>query len=470
MKETNLKNIKLDGLQYYEKLKKTSFWEDYILFKYYLFLKKYPGYTYLWFGSIISIFGDFFSYLSCIEIINKYLPNSTSFGISLFMLCETLPSSLVSGISGLCADTFDRRKIMFISDLLRSIFSLGYLWIDSEEKLWILYFICSIQSICGGFFGPSRSALIPNTISNSEDLLIGNSLSSSIFPIAFSLGSGFGALILTFFGTKICFFIDSFTYILSSICILKLFFLGISDKKEIKIQETKTTLKESKSNILKFISLNTEIFGYFYKNLDILWISLTRSFAGITYGSLELLHLIYFEEHGKIYNSSSTSIGIYYISMGITSFFAPMIITKYCKQTKLHINIWICLGFFIEFLGNFFSSFAFHYLWVIFFGAIIRPIGECFIFTLGLTYLQRSISDSISGRIFSFNRSLFTLSKALTSLSIGFLSKYGKLSNQSLLYIMSSTNGLFFLLSCIYLIIYFKLEKSNKISKKWSKE
>eukprot|EP01080_Neovahlkampfia_damariscottae_P008645 gene8645-592_t len=470
MTKDNLEN-KLDGLEYFEKRNSEKSWyEEFILYKYFILLKKYPGFRYLWIGSIISIFGDFFTYLSCVEILNTYSSDSNSLLISIYILCEMLPSTLVTGLSGTIADTFDRRKIMFICDVLRSIFALIYLWVDSTEKIWILYLITSLQSICGGFFGPSRSALLPNTILDSDDLIISNSLNGSVFPIACSFGSGLGGLFLTFFGTNFCFLMDSFSYILSSLCILMLFKLDVKDKKESKSESKSECSTNLCTKIWQFFKMNFEIFSYFYDNLDTFIIALSKPFAGITFGALEILHLIYMENNGKILNNSSISIGLYYLVMGIASFFAPMIVTKYCKQIKRYMNIWICFGFLIQFLGNFISSFSFHFLWVMFFGAVIRPIGESFIFTLSLTYLQRSVSDSIRGRIFSFSRSSWAVFKSITSVSIGLLSKYGKMSNQSLMYIFSINNGLIFLMFCIYLIIFSKLENTNRLSSEWIDE
>eukprot|EP01080_Neovahlkampfia_damariscottae_P010031 gene10031-2350_t len=202
-----------------------------------------------------------------------------------------------------------------------------------------------------------------------------------------SFASGLGGFIVYFFGTNVTFILDSITYLFSAFCILQLFRLGISGN----------SIEKNESQVIDS------------NNLEIFWLSFTRGFCSLVFGSLSVSHIAYLKSE-KSLSSPALIIGIYFTVIGISVFLGPVIMEKYADQSPKGIQCWIVLGFFIQSIGTLIASFSFHFLWMIFFGAFFRPIGEAFVFTLGTTYLQRSVPDEIRGRIFAFSSAFFQFS------------------------------------------------------------
>ena len=81
-------------------------------------------------------------------------------------------------VAGVYVDRLDRKRVMVISDLIRGLLVLGFILVDSADKIWLLYLIGFVQASVGTFFNPARSALIPNLVEK-EGLLAANSLTQT---------------------------------------------------------------------------------------------------------------------------------------------------------------------------------------------------------------------------------------------------------------------------------------------------
>lgn len=139
-------------------------------------LFKIRDFRYLWTGQVVSDFGDSMTSLALLLLVLE-LTGSIS-ALATMAIILAIPSLTFGLVAGVYIDRFDRKKIMIYSDLLRGIFVLGFLFVDSPDKVWILYVIGFIQAAIGTFFTPARSAILPNLID--EDLLLSaNSISQT---------------------------------------------------------------------------------------------------------------------------------------------------------------------------------------------------------------------------------------------------------------------------------------------------
>ena len=66
---------------------------------------------------------------------------------------------------------------MIISDLLRAVVVLGFLFVRRADQLWIIYFLTVLQLALSTFFEPAKTAIIPSIVSDRE-LVAANAISS----------------------------------------------------------------------------------------------------------------------------------------------------------------------------------------------------------------------------------------------------------------------------------------------------
>ena len=118
------------------------------MYEYLNLLRRNLNFRYLWWGNVVSLLGDWFNLLASAALITQ-LTNS-GVAISYLFLVRHLPVFLFSPIAGVIADKYDRRNILIMTDLLRGITVLSFLFIRSADQLWLLYLLTAVQFMLSG--------------------------------------------------------------------------------------------------------------------------------------------------------------------------------------------------------------------------------------------------------------------------------------------------------------------------------
>lgn len=178
----------------------------------------------LWIGQSISNFGDSMTNLALLLLVN-HLTGSTA-ALATMAIVLALPTLTFGLLAGVYVDRWDRRQVMIVSDLLRGALVLGFVFVDSPEKIWFLYLIGFVQASIGTFFNPARSALIPNLLPR-EGLLTANAFTQTAQIIFGLLGTAAaGALIGMFKIYWPVFVIDALTFFFSVLMVALIAFRG----------------------------------------------------------------------------------------------------------------------------------------------------------------------------------------------------------------------------------------------------
>jgi MFS family permease len=129
---------------------------------YYLLLSRRKIFLYLWMSGLVSTFGCFFSQLAITSLIEKGEYAGSGFAIAGIFLASYLPSIILMPLTGVVADTYDRRKVMIISDILRVFVVISFMYVLFVPRLhWPLYLLLALQMAFNSFFDPCREAIIP---------------------------------------------------------------------------------------------------------------------------------------------------------------------------------------------------------------------------------------------------------------------------------------------------------------------
>lgn len=177
----------------------------------------------LWTGHVISAFGDAVTNLTLLILVNA-LTGSTA-AIATMTILLAIPQVTFGLLGGVYADRWDRKRILLVSDLLRGILVLGFLWVDSAQRLWLLYMLAFVQACVGTIDNPARGAILPQVVPK-HGLLAANSLNQTGNLLAMVLG-GVAAGFLVGLSDSYwpAFIIDSLTFFVSFMAVL---FVGIA--------------------------------------------------------------------------------------------------------------------------------------------------------------------------------------------------------------------------------------------------
>ncbi|HSK64704.1 MAG TPA: MFS transporter, partial [Pyrinomonadaceae bacterium] len=125
-------------------------------------LRRNRAFRQLWLGQVVSQMGDWFNTIALYTIILNLTGSGRDVG--LLLVARFLPSFLFGPLSGVVADRFSRQRIMIISDLLRALVVLGFLFVRTADQLWIVYVLTVLQLGLATFFEPAKTAAIPSIV------------------------------------------------------------------------------------------------------------------------------------------------------------------------------------------------------------------------------------------------------------------------------------------------------------------
>lgn len=167
----------------------------------------------LWAGTVVSLFGDWFNTLALYRLALDLTGSEAALG-GVF-LTKLLPLALASPVAGVLVDRFDRRRLMIGTDLLRAVLVLGFLFVRDAGDLWLLYALASAQIAVGAAFTPAKDAVLP-AITRKGELLTANALLSATWSVMLAVGAAAGGPAVDAFGTRVVFWLDAGTYLVSA--------------------------------------------------------------------------------------------------------------------------------------------------------------------------------------------------------------------------------------------------------------
>ncbi|MEZ4869428.1 MAG: MFS transporter [Caldilineaceae bacterium] len=166
----------------------------------------------LWLGQVISAFGDAVTNLTLLILVNA-LTGSTA-AIATLTILIAIPQVTVGLLGGVFADRWDRKRIILASDLVRGVLVLGFLFVDSAQRLWLLYALAFVQAAVGTIDNPARGAILPQVVPK-PGLLAANSLAQTGNLLAMVLGGVAAGVLVGFAGYWPSFVIDALTFFIS---------------------------------------------------------------------------------------------------------------------------------------------------------------------------------------------------------------------------------------------------------------
>ncbi|MGQ0848508.1 MAG: MFS transporter [Actinomycetota bacterium] len=187
-------------------------------------LLRVGDYRLYWSGQTISAFGDALTNLALLLTAQR-LTGSTA-AVAGTAIAIALPSLLFGLIAGVYVDRWNRKRITVLSDSLRALLVLGFLLVDSPDRMWLLYFVAFVQAAIGIFDEPAKTAMVPEMV-GTDQLLAANSLSQTAKIVAGVVGTGAAGLIAGLMGSVApVFVVDGVTFALSAFLMSRLSLTG----------------------------------------------------------------------------------------------------------------------------------------------------------------------------------------------------------------------------------------------------
>ena len=367
-------------------------------------LKNNRSFRQLWLGQVVSQMGDWFDTIALYTIILQLTGSGRDIG--LLLVARFVPSFLFGPLSGVVADRFSRRSIMIITDLLRAVVVLGFLFVKRADQLWIIYVLTVFQLGLSTFFEPAKTAAIPSIVEDRE-LVTANAISSVTWSVMLTLGAAIGGLITGWFGTNAAFILDAFSYLLSAALIAS-----------IKVPKRKKRARQ-KLSLGRVLGVTETLEGVSYvkSRPRVLALLLVKPAWGLGGGILTLLP-VFGERIFPVGKSAATGIGVLFAARGIGTAVGPIVARRIAGEGETQIETSIGVAFIIG--GIFYIAFGNAVGFV--FALIVLGIAHCggsILWVFSTVLLQQSVQDNFRGRVFAAELALLTLTMAASNYATG---------------------------------------------------
>lgn len=177
-------------------------------------LWRFPQFGLLWGGQLVSFAG---SQLTVVAVpYQVYRLTRSSLDVGLVSLGQLFPLLLGSLLGGAVADSFDRRRLLMVTQLLMGVMSTGLALNSSRHHpaLWPLFALTAVSAGLSGTDSPTRNAMISNLVDRSS-YAAAFALTQILAQVGQVAGPAVAGILLARFGVSTVFWVDATTFLVS---------------------------------------------------------------------------------------------------------------------------------------------------------------------------------------------------------------------------------------------------------------
>ena len=309
----------------------------------------------------------------------------------------------VAPIAGICADRYNRKHLLIITDIVRIFIVLGFLFIRDESDIWLLYTLTTLLFAVSGFFSPARSAILSD-VTSPHELGTANALGAATWSVMLSVGASIGGLTTGLFGSQTAFVIDGLTFAVSTG-----FLFGIKQPGQL----SGMTQTPARTRLTAF--------RYMRQHPDIFFIALHKAAIALLLSSgFQVVQVEIAKNHFVIGVGGAISLGLMYCMNGVGSGIGPILARHWTGDRHKPLRISISLGYLMSAFGLAIIAPLFGLVEVLI-GGFFRGIGGGIVWVFSTQLLLQRAPNEIRGRIFGTEFALFTLMGGIGTAIVGAL-------------------------------------------------
>ena len=182
---------------------------------------KHPNYRYYIIGMLVSNVGTWMQNVAQPWL--AYQITDSAFQIGLVSAMQFLPTLLISVLAGAVIENQDKRRLLFYTQtvLFATTLTMAVLVFTGLIQYWHILILATMMGIANSFDMPIRQSFVVQLVPKT-DLMNAIALNSTVFNLARIVGPAIAGIILAYYGTGICFLVNSLSFLA---VILSLFFI-----------------------------------------------------------------------------------------------------------------------------------------------------------------------------------------------------------------------------------------------------
>jgi predicted MFS family arabinose efflux permease len=367
-------------------------------------LRRNPGYARLWLAQAVSLMGDWFSTIALSALVVRFSGGS-GLAVSGLLLARFIPPLLVGPFAGVLVDRLNRKHLLIVSDVMRALIVLLFLFTTGPEHLPLIYLLTILQFSFSALFEPGQSALLPSLVPP-EDLVMANTLGSVTWSAMLALGAAIGGVVSAGLGTPAALIIDAASFALSGLLIATItprpgsHFVAIHD------HTTQHLSQRGFRDGLRYISRHPV-------TATILLVKM-----GGQVGNIDVLMTIYATQLFVVGANGTGSLGVLFAAFGIGAIIGPIVMNRFNDGSVRTMRRLIVVAYGLIAVGWFLFATAPN-LFMAAVALIIKAMGGSIYWTYSSVMLQKAAPDQYLGRLFSIDMAGFRLMVVISTLATG---------------------------------------------------
>jgi predicted MFS family arabinose efflux permease len=367
---------------------------------YWRLLRTNRDFRLLYFGTLISLGGDWFLTVALLDLVLQLTGSATL--ASLMLLCQTLPIFLFTPHAGHVIDRMDRRKLMIAVDVIRAGACLLPLLARTPALLPFAYAGVILISIGSAYFEPASMAALPNIVA-SEDLATANVLMGSTWGTMLTVGAALGGAVTMYLGSDTSFVVDAFSFLLSAWLLWRIRGRFSEDRGE---HHVHPPLLESMRETFRYAKARPRVLG----------LLTVKGGYGLGGGIVAMLSVF----GREVFQAGALGIGLLYAARGVGALLGPFLLRSVIRTDNARYR---SIAFCVLAFGAGYAALAVSKTLAFGLAAIaFAHLGGGAAWQMSTYGLQREVPDFIRGRVFSADYGFVTLTMALSGLGAGIAS------------------------------------------------
>lgn len=176
-------------------------------------LRRYPRFAVFFAGQGVSLIGSWMTRVALSWLM--YRLTGSVMMLALVAVAGQAPVSLFALVGGALVDRWDRRIVLLVAKLVAMLLaaSLALLTLSGAASVPALLALATLQGLQTAVDIPARQALLPELVTERDDLPSAIALNSTLVHAARFLGPFAAGWVITHWGEGYCFAIDALSYV-----------------------------------------------------------------------------------------------------------------------------------------------------------------------------------------------------------------------------------------------------------------
>lgn len=364
-------------------------------------LVKNRDFRLLFFASVISLAGDWFSFVAVAGLVTELTGRP---GAAAFIYAATvLPVFLASPIAGAAADRFDRRRILVIADVARVPLALLLCVAAWQDSVVLAVAAVIALGIGASFHDPVASAATPNLV-EPDDLATAQSLMGAVWGSMLLVGAGLGGVVAEVFGRQTAFAVDAATFAISALLVAAI--------RRLMQEGRETATRPGIGDAIRFAREHRLVSRLMFAKVGV-------SSANGTVGLLPAFALRY--------GATSIATGLFFAARGLGALLGPILARWVAGAApSARAIILVCGLSTVTYAGVYALVPTTTWFWLALVLVMLAHLGGGAQWSVSTYGLQVATPDHLRGRILSMDYGLATLAIGLSSIVAGLLAdRYG---------------------------------------------